>query len=105
MKYLVFALALLVPGCFQAAGQPFPTSAQMLTACKAEVASGTASAQAPDCVAHYAVQMACNAESLGPTINPVVSMVNPVAGSVLQIQASLNKVLCTQQGFYGPPAK
>lgn len=103
MKNLIFALLLLIPaGCFQAAGQPFPTSAQILTACKAETASGTPSSQAPDCVAHYAIQMACNAEALGPAINPVVSVVNPVVGSVLQIQATLNKALCTQKGFYEP---
>jgi len=96
----MLSVGLLLFSCFQAAGQPFPTSQQMMTACHAEIAKGIPAQFAPDCAAHYAIQMACNAEALGPAINPLVTMVNPVAGSVLTVQATLNKQLCQQQGFY-----
>ena len=97
---LALALYTLCGGCFQAEGQPFPTSQQMMTACAAEIAKGTPARRAPDCAAHFAIQMACNAEALGPAINPLVAVINPVAGSVLTVQATINKSLCAAQGFY-----
>ncbi len=92
--------AMFLGGCLQTAGQPFPTSNQLKEACLVETQKGTPARLAPDCGAHFAIQMACNAEALGPTINPLVSMVNPIAGSILTVQATINKQLCESQGFY-----
>ena len=91
---LAVEVTMSLAGCFQAAGQPFPTSQQIMDAC--------AKGSKPDCDVHYAIQMACNAEALGPVVNPLITTVNPVAGSILTIQSGLNRQICADKGFYSP---
>jgi hypothetical protein len=104
---LFLALSLIVLDlncCFHAAGQPFPTSQQMMAACDLELKAGKPSAQAPDCVAHWVAQQACNAQAFADVLNPIVipaaSAGNPLLGSLLNDGAIINTAICRAQGFY-----
>lgn len=95
-------VALAIAGCsiIGAGGKvQLPTQMQLAAACQAEIKAGQKSSKAPDCIAGYAIQQACNVAALGQAVNPLVATVNPVAGSVLTTAAAITLATCQAQGF------
>ena len=97
-------LALALSGCaFQAAGEPFPTSAQMLVACSAEKAAGTPQEKAPDCLRWWAISQGCTVQAVANAVNPIaipiVTAGAPIAAPIISLGASFNTAICKQRGF------
>lgn len=108
---LLSAALLVMAGCStQNGSNPLPPinfpnllapSAQLTAACKAEVAAGTPSSKAPDCVEDYIVQNTCNALQLAGKV-PISIPGTP--GAIVDGSIVATEALCAAQGFYGPVA-